>query len=129
MKLKLLVITIIVSLLAFVVYQKYTEYSSLRSIDSYESCAATKGSVIQESYPATCITRLGIHFTQPTPNITLKPQSTSEINIPQISQQDLQQGWYWGDVDQKKPGTPSDWRYSDLGKSSCWHKPSVICSP
>ena len=66
MKLKLLTASILalLVLLSLVAYQKYTEYSSFRSIDSYESCAAAKGSVIQESYPATCITRLGSRFTQ-----------------------------------------------------------------
>ena len=65
MKLKLLVFVVVVALLSLVAYQKYTEYSLLRSIDSYESCATAKGSVIQESYPATCVTRLGSHFTKP----------------------------------------------------------------
>jgi hypothetical protein len=51
-------------LISFVAYQKYTEYSSLKFIDSYDSCITTKGSLIQESYPATCITKSGIQFTQ-----------------------------------------------------------------
>jgi len=63
MKLKLLVASIF-ALLSLVAYQKYSEYSTLTSIDSYESCIAAKGSLIQESYPATCVTRLGTRFTQ-----------------------------------------------------------------
>lgn len=66
MKLKLLIISIF-ALLALVAYQKYSEYSILKSIDSYESCVAAKGSVIQESYPATCVNRQGSRFIQPTP--------------------------------------------------------------
>ncbi len=63
MKLKLLALSIFV-VLALTAYQKYSEYSSLKSIDSYESCVSAKGSVIQESYPSTCVTRLGTRFTQ-----------------------------------------------------------------
>ena len=64
MKLKLFFLSILV-LILFVAYQKYTEYSSLKSINSYDSCITAKGSIIQESYPATCITRLSTRFTQP----------------------------------------------------------------
>lgn len=53
-------------LLAFVAYQKYSEYQTLQSIDSYEACITAKGSIIQESYPATCVTSLGTRYTQPT---------------------------------------------------------------
>lgn len=63
MKLKLFIFALFI-LLSLVAYQKYSEYSALKSINSYESCAAAKGSTIQESYPATCITRLGAHFTE-----------------------------------------------------------------
>ncbi len=78
MKLKLFFISIFI-LLIFVAYQKYSEYSTLKSIDSYESCAAAKGSVIQESYPATCITRLGSRFTQPIAPSTITLDQTKEI--------------------------------------------------
>lgn len=63
MKLKLFLLSIL-ALLSVVAYQKYTEYSSLKSINSYESCVAANGSLIQESYPATCITRLGNKFNE-----------------------------------------------------------------
>ena len=59
---------IILSLISFVAYQKYAEYSSLKSINSYESCIAAKSSMILESYPTTCVTRLGNHFPQLTPD-------------------------------------------------------------
>lgn len=58
----------IVLLLALVGVQNYREFSVLKSIDSYESCVSAKGSRIQESYPATCITRLGTRYIQPTPS-------------------------------------------------------------
>lgn len=63
MKIKIFIATIFV-LTAFVAYQKYIEYSSLKSIDSYDSCIAAKGSIIQESYPSTCVTLLGTRFSQ-----------------------------------------------------------------
>lgn len=63
MKLKLFIASILV-LLALIAYQKYSEYSALKSVGSYESCVAAKGSTIQESYPATCLTRIGTHFKQ-----------------------------------------------------------------
>ena len=63
MKLKLFLLSILV-LLSLVAYQKYSEYQTLKSINSYETCIAAKSSTIQESYPATCITRLGSRFTQ-----------------------------------------------------------------
>lgn len=40
---------------------------------------------------------------------------------------DFSKGWYWGSEDQKKSGTPSDWVYTDAGRSSCWHKAGVDC--
>jgi hypothetical protein len=44
-----------------------------------------------------------------------------------ITQQELERGWYWGNQNQKKPGTPDDWIYEEAGRSSCWHKPGVKC--
>ncbi len=79
MKFKLFLISIFV-LICFVAYQKYTEYSSLKSINSYDSCITAKGSIIQESYPATCITRLGSRFVQPK-NISWKDYSGGKYNF------------------------------------------------
>lgn len=64
MKLKLFFLSIL-ALLSLVGYKTYRDTAALKSIDSYESCIVAKGSIIQESYPATCITRLGTRFTQP----------------------------------------------------------------
>lgn len=63
MKLKLFFASIF-ALLTLVAYQKYNEYKTLKSIDSYESCIVAKGSVIQESYPATCVTKISTRFTE-----------------------------------------------------------------
>lgn len=38
--------------------------SSKRTISSYEKCIQTKDSIVQESYPATCITASGQRFIQ-----------------------------------------------------------------
>jgi hypothetical protein len=119
MKLKLIIISTI-AILTLVGYQKYSDYSFLKSINSYDSCVSAKGSVIKESYPATCITLLGSSFTE-----TIK--SPSSQDLPQITQKDINQGWYWGDENQKKLNTPSDWIFSSRGKSSCWHEPNQDC--
>ena len=47
--------------------------------------------------------------------------------IPTITTEELNKGWYWGSIDQKKTNTPSDWIYKEAGRSSCWHKMGVIC--
>ena len=119
MKLKLFILALF-ALISLVAYQKYTEYSTLKSINSYESCVAAKSSVIQESYPSTCVTRLGASFTEiiKSPNLQ---------DMPQISQKEINQGWYWGGSDQKKFNMPTNWVFTDNGKSSCWHNPNTTC--
>lgn len=103
MKLKLLLASIFV-LISFVAYQKYSEYSTLKSIDSYDSCATAKGNIIQESYPATCVTRLKSHFVQAIPSPeTVSPssntskvstQSTNKENAPTgIIVKNMENGW------------------------------------
>lgn len=44
----------------------YQEFVSSTTVTTYEECIRAKGSRVQESYPATCITRRGERFTQPT---------------------------------------------------------------
>lgn len=60
----------------------------------------------------------------PTPTIS----NTVDSNAPYISEADLLNGWYWGDINQKKPGTPDDWVYTEAGRSSSWHKVGVDSS-
>jgi len=43
----------------------YQEYIAAPPVSTYEECINAKGSVIQESYPATCVTRDKKRFTQP----------------------------------------------------------------
>ena len=65
MKLKLFIV-FLVAVLAVVGYKTSKETKALKSINSYESCTTSKGSVIQESYPAICTTTLGDKFSEPT---------------------------------------------------------------
>lgn len=58
---------LIVSLLGSMFFS-LRRYSALKSINSYEACATNKGSVIQNSYPSICITKLGTKFTEQVSN-------------------------------------------------------------
>lgn len=43
----------------------------------------------------------------------------------QITQQELSKGWYWGSLDQKKPGTPEDWVHTLEGtRGARWIVPT-----
>ncbi len=47
-----------------------------------------------------------------------------------ISFQELEQGWYWGSSDYKKPGTPSNWVFRYGGtRSEGWFEPDFIETP
>lgn len=111
MKFKVFFITI-VTILALVGYQKYTEYYSLRSIHTYESCVAAKGSRIQESYPAICITSLGDQFPQATPPpldsfLPLSGDYTNEftITVPPSWHKTPFQYWNYNAEENLKPST------------------------
>ncbi len=49
---------------------------------------------------------------------------------PSINKCELKQGWYYGSLNQKKPGTPSDWTHEGEGlRSAQWraqHEPRVL---
>lgn len=49
------------------------KYSSKAQISSYDDCVKAKGSRIQESYPATCVTAGGQRFIQPISTPTVNP--------------------------------------------------------
>lgn len=59
----------------------YQEYNNGTSSTSYEECIKEKGSVIQESYPAACITRRGIRFVQPIDEV-MPPEPTGKDTMP-----------------------------------------------
>lgn len=44
-----------------------------------------------------------------------------------ITEAELARGWYWGDENQQKDGTPGEWSWQESGRNSCWHAPSVLC--
>jgi hypothetical protein len=52
---------------------------------------------------------------------------TAALPLPKITSEQLSAGWYWGNKDQKLPGTPIFWIYTEGGKNSCWHKKEVDC--
>ena len=48
-------------------------------------------------------------------------------DCPEITQEELEAGWYWGFIDQKKPGTPDTWLHINEGtRSAMWCDPSLI---
>ena len=65
---------------------------------------------------------------QPEKSIPATSPSPSMATVPAITEKEITQGWYWGQRDQKKPNTPSDWIFSgDTSRSDCWHKIGVDC--
>ena len=61
------------------------------------------------------------------PTLLPTPLPFSGEIIPPITQDQLNNGWYRGNANQKKPGTPKDWIFREAGRSSCWHKPNNLC--
>jgi len=46
--------------------------------------------------------------------------------LPSVSKIEMENGWYWGNLDQKKLGTPLDWIHQNEGtRSAKWLKPSL----
>lgn len=111
MKLKLFLASLFI-LLALVGYKSYRDTQSLKSIDSYESCASSRGSLIQESYPATCVTRLGSHFIQPTPTATPQAEETIQ-SIPDIRK-------LFGTV-------PLNWNGASISGNYLWEDLVQVC--
>lgn len=72
MKLKVLALFIL-AVLFLVASATYSHYRALRLINTYEACVKAKGSVIQESYPSTCVTSLGARFPEPITPIDTNP--------------------------------------------------------
>lgn len=61
----------------------YQEYIAAPEAATYEECIKARGSIIQESYPATCVTRDGKRFTQLLNNDTLPDNPVSTYTSPQ----------------------------------------------
>lgn len=46
---------------------------------------------------------------------------------PEINPQELAAGWYFGEINQKKPGTPETWLHKAAGtRSAMWFDPNLI---
>ncbi len=58
----------------------YQEYTASPVVTSYEECVKARGSVIQESYPATCVTRDGKRFVQPLDGPDTNPMYTDPLS-------------------------------------------------
>ena len=52
--------------------------------------------------------------------LTHKPVSTSDAAeqrpVPPMTEEELQQGWYYGNAQQRKPNTPMDWKWTKIDK-------------
>ena len=58
------------------------------------------------------------------PKATSADQFAENTKLPQITSAELQRGWYYGDSDKKKPGTPDTWILAASGtKAAMWHRP------
>ncbi|MDD3067151.1 MAG: hypothetical protein PHO48_04975 [Candidatus Gracilibacteria bacterium] len=58
------------------------------------------------------------------PKATSADQFPENTKLPQITAAELQRGWYYGDSDKKKPGTPDTWILAASGtKAAMWRRP------
>lgn len=49
-----------------------------------------------------------------------------DIDRPNITEEDIRRGWYYGLELDKKYGTPSSWLWSDDGQKSRWISPNIV---
>lgn len=48
-------------------------------------------------------------------------------NLPVVTAEELEQGWYYGEQNAKRPGTPDTWQYELSGtRSARWYDPAKI---
>ena len=118
-KQKLLILILILLAVIYGVWR--LQSGSSPAVTSYEECVKSKGSTLLTSYPATCVTEGGQSFSESVKE-TITPEET-----PEITQKELNTGWYYGSESQYKPGTPEQWVYEENGRSSCWHAPGSSC--
>ncbi len=58
-----------------------------------------------------------------TPGAITSDRIEANDDLPEISAAELQRGWYYGDRDQKKPGTPVTWILTNAGtRSAMWRR-------
>lgn len=77
--------TVLVSILlvttGLLVYQNRQLRQQLNAPTTYAECLKTPGSVLQESYPATCVTTNGLRFTQPLTPLNETTKGTLEATV------------------------------------------------
>ena len=49
-----------------------------------------------------------------------------DLTRPNITEEDIRRGWYYGSFDDKKYGTPDSWIWSDEGDKSRWISPNAL---
>jgi hypothetical protein len=54
---------------------------------------------------------------------TITPPGEDGTLIPEITQQEIDNGFYYSAENQKKPGTPGNWTFVEAGRSSMWKAP------
>lgn len=57
----------------------YRHFNPPARILSYDDCAKRKGSIVQERYPAVCVTREGLRFVQPVIFVTTTPRLSPDL--------------------------------------------------
>jgi hypothetical protein len=57
--------TLFLGISGFLAYQNWQLRQQIHTPTNYQECVEAAGSMIQESYPATCVTKNGARFTQP----------------------------------------------------------------
>lgn len=80
----LLILSVLIGVGGYFAYQEYTT----PYVASYEQCVRSKGSVIQESYPATCITPNGKRFIQPVSNSPSEQPTQETYSCPENGWED-----------------------------------------
>jgi hypothetical protein len=66
-------VTLILLLVLYVTLSIFGVSSKDNQISTYDECVKASGSIIQESYPAICITKADVRFTQPLSDPTPTP--------------------------------------------------------
>jgi hypothetical protein len=58
------------------------------------------------------------------PKAASADQVTANTSLPNVTAVEMQRGWYYGDKDKKKPGTPDTWILVNSGsRSAMWRRP------
>ncbi len=102
---------------------------SLNSTSCSTSCAIVGTPTTAGTYTFTVTMNIaattGVAATSLSQQFTMVVNSNT-VDIPAITSAELAQGWYYGDANQKKPGTPSTWVLVDSGtRNAMWKAPAA----